>query len=178
MNKEITEQLEEVTKKYSELSDLHVKINEVIKLNYEDFINNNHNNSFRIQQHIDDIHWGLTFGMLENIGRIRVFKREGNHPQTTILLIPHLMCEISNDGENYNFILFPMKNNSSESYPPINYYQLPISEGKLDEEKLKMVIREMGVRVDQLRDLSYEIWKMERSGLIENKTNELETIKN
>tara|TARA_R110000751_G_scaffold296405_1_gene405595 strand:+ start:41 stop:574 length:534 start_codon:yes stop_codon:yes gene_type:complete len=177
MRKEITEQLEKITENYSNLTDLQVQINEVIKLNVEDWGNNNHNNRFRIQQHIDDIHWKLTFGMLENIGRIRVFKREKNHPQGTLLLNPYLMCEISNDGEHYNFILFPMKNNSSESYPPINYYQQPISEGKLNEEKFEMIVKEMGVGVTQ-RDCGYDMMKLERFGIIESKTNELETIKN
>ena len=174
MRKEISEQLEEITKNYPNLTDLQVKVNEVIKLNYEDWGNNNHNNSFRIQQHIDDIHWVLTFGMLENIGRIRVFKREENHPQISLLLNPHLMCEISNDGEHYNFILFPMKNNSSESYPPINYYQQPISEGKLTEEKFEMIVKKMGVGVLQ-RDYGYHLMKLERFGIIDNKT---KTIKN
>ena len=75
------------------------------------------------------------------------------------------MLEISNDGENYNFIVFPMRNNSSESYPPINYYQQPISEGKLTEEKFEMIVKEMGVQVTQY-DYEYNMMLLKNKGIL------------
>jgi len=166
MRKETSKQLEDITVNYPNLSYLQMMVNEIIKLNNEDWGNSNHKNEEKIHECIQVIHSIIS---IEDIGKIRFHTIIDKHPQMTLLLNPHLMCDISNDGEHYNFILFPMRNNSSESYPPINYYQQRISEGKLNEEKFEMIVKEMGVGVTQ-RDCGYTMMKLERVGIIESKT--------
>ena len=168
---DIRTQLEEITKNYSNLTDMERLVNEVIKLNYEDWRNSNHKNKRKIENLIHEIHKIIP---LENLGKIRYENRKYNYPQTTILLNPHLMCDVSNDGMYYNFILIRMRNNSSFSYPPINYYKHPISEGILTEEVIEMIVKEMGVGITQ--NSWNNIYRLERCGVINNLQRDIEVV--
>lgn len=131
------------------------RLDEIIKLNIDEWTINLHNfgSSFddrdstlseKIQDEIDSLHWILDDEMYERIGKLRFEKDIHDYPSITLTLHHHLMCEIINDGENLNLILFPMKCKSYTSYNPINFYQYPINGKKITFEQFKKILKEVG----------------------------------
>ena len=74
--------------------------------------------------------------------------------------------EPKTNEENRNS-LYPMKNNSSISYPTIGYYEYPLINGKLSSDKINEIIYEMGVVFEQEECWDYDIQKMEFRRLFE-----------
>ena len=166
MNNKLINELTKISQNEN-LSELQLTINEILLLNYQNWWNKDNDKHLLIHQLIKKIHNDLLDGIIWKVGNISFEHKLNNYPNYRILVSPHMMIDIINDGEYLNFILYPMKNNSSISYPTIGYYEYPLINGKLSSDKINEIIYEMGVVFEQEECWDYDIQKMEFRRLFE-----------